>query len=171
MSFIDDNLMAGERVVYRTQLHWAIFIMPIVLTLTVVFAIIGIPWLVIIYIAYKSSEFAVTNKRVLIKVGLIRRESLETLLQKVEGIHVEQDILGRIFNYGTIIVKGTGGTSNPFKTICSPFEFRKIVQEQVEKSYGQQGATEVAGKVFCRHCGEASLKGSRFCSRCGKEMA
>jgi len=83
------------------------------------------------WLAWISSEFAVTNKRVLIKVGFIRRHSLELLLQKVEGIGVDQGILGRVFDYGTIIVTGTGGTKEPFKNIAAPLEFRKQVQSRV----------------------------------------
>ena len=95
------------------------------------FYLIALIWAVSAFISFKTSEFGITNKRVLIKVGFIRRNSLETLLTKVEGIQVNQGILGRIFNYGTIMVKGTGGTSNPFHKIEAPMEFRKKVQEQI----------------------------------------
>jgi uncharacterized membrane protein YdbT with pleckstrin-like domain len=81
------------------------------------------PW-----IRASSSEFAITNKRVLIKVGLVRRHSLELLLQKVEGIGVDQSILGRILGYGTITVSGVGGTKEAFRMISSPLEFRRQVQ-------------------------------------------
>jgi uncharacterized membrane protein YdbT with pleckstrin-like domain len=83
------------------------------------------------FINYSTSEFAVTNKRVLVKVGWIRRHSIETLLTKVEGIGVNQGILGRILGYGTIVVTGTGGTKEPFHKIDAPLEFRKRVQEQI----------------------------------------
>jgi uncharacterized membrane protein YdbT with pleckstrin-like domain len=76
----------------------------------------------------------VTNRRVLIKVGFIRRHSLELLLPKVEGIAVDQGILGRILGYGTIIVTGTGGTKEPFRNIIAPMEFRKMVQQQTSSS-------------------------------------
>lgn len=84
------------------------------------------------FIAFISSEFAVTNKRVIIKVGLIRRASLELLLKKVESIAVFQSILGRIFGFGRLVVKGTGGTRNSFYGVKNPIEFRKQVQTQVE---------------------------------------
>ena len=83
------------------------------------------------YITYSTSEFGVTNKRVLVKVGFIKRHSLETLLTKVEGISVDQGILGRILGYGSIVITGTGGTKEPFHKINAPFEFRKQVQEQI----------------------------------------
>ena len=79
-------------------------------------------------IHYASSEFAVTNKRVVIKVGFINRKTLEMVLTKVETIRVDQSILGRVLNYGTIVVTGTGGTNEPFTAIANPLEFRRQVQ-------------------------------------------
>lgn len=57
---------------------------------------------------YSASEFGVTNKRILAKVGWAKRRSLDMLLTKVEGIYVEQGILGKILGYGTVVVTGTG---------------------------------------------------------------
>lgn len=151
MGYIEQNLMQDERIRYQTKLHWIVFASPfflIVIGLVFVFSmrsdtpaglaifsslffLVGILLAVSRFIAYKSSEFAVTNKRVLIKVGFIRRHSLELLLQKVEGIGVDQGILGRIFGYGTIIVTGTGGTKEPFKNIGDPLAFRKHVQQNI----------------------------------------
>jgi uncharacterized membrane protein YdbT with pleckstrin-like domain len=82
-------------------------------------------------ITFITSEFIITNKRVIAKIGLIRRKSIEVLLNKVEGIQVNQGILARILGYGTITVGGTGGTKDPFKNIRSPIEFRKKAQEQI----------------------------------------
>ena len=81
-------------------------------------------------VQYLTSEFAVTNKRVLVKVGFISRHTLELLLSKVETIGVDQSILGRILGYGTIVVIGTGGTREPFKAIADPLGFRHQVQGQ-----------------------------------------
>lgn len=146
MGYIDENLINGERVVHRSKLHWIVFVGPIVFTIIafifftggeeiaavgIFFFLIAIIWAISAFISFKTSEFGITNKRVLIKVGFIRRNSLETLLTKVEGIQVNQGILGRILNYGTITVKGTGGTSNPFRKIEAPLEFREKVQEQI----------------------------------------
>jgi|TARA_B100002003_G_scaffold192211_1_gene181393 uncharacterized membrane protein YdbT with pleckstrin-like domain len=78
-----------------------------------------------------SSEFGVTSKRVMVKTGFISRTSLETLLTKVEGIGVDQSVLGRVLGYGSIVVSGTGGSKRPFKMIRHPLEFRRQVQEQI----------------------------------------
>src|SRR6266700_7309204 len=83
------------------------------------------------FVARRTSEFAVTNKRVLIKTGLIRCHSLETLLSKIESIGVTQGILGRLLDFGPIVVSGTGGSKEPFHRIADPMRFRRKVQEQI----------------------------------------
>jgi uncharacterized membrane protein YdbT with pleckstrin-like domain len=90
------------------------------------------------FIRRRSSEFAVTNKRVVVKVGLVRRHSTEILLRQVEGISVDQGMAGRIFNYGTIVVEGTGSDRTPYRGIGAPMKFRLAVQEQIEKSLSQR---------------------------------
>jgi uncharacterized membrane protein YdbT with pleckstrin-like domain len=143
MGFIDNSLMSGEKVIYRAKLHWIVFKWAIMLLFLAFFmmvdvgenAIGGFLLAAIVgafnFIKLKTSEMGVTNKRVLIKVGLIKRHSLETLLEKVEGIQVVQSALGRILGYGTIVVVGSGGTREPFSMIDNPMKFRKKVQEQI----------------------------------------
>lgn len=65
------------------------------------------------------------------KVGVIRRSSIELLLDKIGGLEVDQGILGRILGYGTVTVHGTGGTKSPFRNMEAPFEFRDGAQEQI----------------------------------------
>jgi len=148
MGYIDKNLTDGEQIIYRTKLHWIVFLGPIIFfalgifsvsdqkyaPLGGVFLFIAIIWALASSISRATSEFGISNKKVLIKVGWIKRNSLETLLPKVESIQVEQGILGRIFNFGTIIIRGTGGTHNPFKKMSDPLTFRKIAQEQINKT-------------------------------------
>jgi uncharacterized membrane protein YdbT with pleckstrin-like domain len=153
MGYVDKHLLEGEKVVYRARLHRIIFLPPLALAvLGLVVAvlvniylenreaagIVGAAFLIVAilvafprYIRYATSEFAVTNKRVIVKVGLIYRDTLELVLAKVETIGVDQTVLGRILNYGTITVTGTGGTKEPFKDIARPIEFRERVQSQL----------------------------------------
>ena len=146
MSYIEKNLMSGEKLMYQESLHWVIFL-PTAAWILVSFVLfaqgpdiapigaitisIGILTAISSFINYKTSEFGVTNKRVIVKVGFIRRNSLEVLLNKVEGIQVSQGIMGRILDFGSITVSGTGGSRDPFHKISAPLEFRKQVQEQV----------------------------------------
>jgi uncharacterized membrane protein YdbT with pleckstrin-like domain len=87
--------------------------------------------LVVLFPAYMqrfSSEFAVTNKRIIMKVGVLTTRSYELLLSKIEGIVVTQPLLGKMLGYGSIVVTGSGGTQEPFANIQGPLEFRRAVQ-------------------------------------------
>ena len=118
-SYVQNNLISGEQVIYEARLHWIIF-----LSLRCVFTLLILP-----LIDRWTSEFAITNKRVIMKVGLIRRKALEMNLSKIESVNVDQTIMGRIFGYGTITVIGTGGTRESFARISKPMEFRRVFQE------------------------------------------
>lgn len=146
MSYVENNLMSGERIVYQAKLHWVEFLWPIIWLVVAVlffasggdtagagglFILLAVLTGIASFINYSTSEFGITNKRVIVKVGLIRRKSLEVLLSKVESIQVNQGILGRILGYGSIVVIGTGGTKDPFHKISNPLEFRRKTQEQV----------------------------------------
>lgn len=80
-----------------------------------------------------ATEMAVTNRRVVIKTGLMSRKTIEMLLNKVESIEVSETTFGRMLGYGTIVMIGTGGTSDPFHQVAHPLEFRSQVQQQIEK--------------------------------------
>ena len=129
MGYVEQNLMAGEQVTHRTKLHWTIFV-----SLKALLTLFVSP-----LVARATSEFAVTNRRVIIKVGLVSRRTVELNLEKVESIGVEQTILGRILGYGTIVVVGTGGTKEPFLRIADPMGFRRAVNEATEALRGRTG--------------------------------
>ncbi len=78
---------------------------------------------------YHYSEYGITDKRILMKTGFIQRQSLELFLDKVESIKVDQSLLGRLLNFGGIIVVGTGGSHDRFFDIEDPLKFRKKTQE------------------------------------------
>jgi uncharacterized membrane protein YdbT with pleckstrin-like domain len=147
LSYIDNNLMNGEEVIYRAKLHWIVFFWPVVILAVAIvffssgraedvgmggtFLLVSMVLGLLSFINYKTSEFGVTNKRVIAKFGFIRRNSLEVLLNKVEGVQVNQGILGRILGYGSVAVSGTGGTRDPFPRISDPLKLRMRVQEQI----------------------------------------
>jgi membrane protein YdbS with pleckstrin-like domain len=77
------------------------------------------------------TEMAVTNKRVIVKTGLATRRSTEILLSRIESVVVDEPALGRVLGYGTVIVRGTGGTPEVFQKIQNPLKFREQVQSQI----------------------------------------
>ncbi len=146
MSYIDSNLLEGEQVIFRTRLHWLIYAGPVLFVVFVLVPaawlltlgswshyawvplVVGLPILLVAYIRRASSDFAVTNKRVMTKVGVFDTRSIELLLGKIEAIAVEQSFWGRLFGYGNIVITGTGGTKEAFSHIQAPLAFRNAVQ-------------------------------------------
>jgi uncharacterized membrane protein YdbT with pleckstrin-like domain len=142
MGYIESNLLPDEQVVYKATLHWKIFLKSFSTLVAGTFLLVVEPisaGIVIFiglllgsyaFIEYKTSEFGVTTKRVIIKMGLLRRKTLELLLRQVEAISVEQSVLGRIFGFGSLTLTGTGGVKEVFHNISSPLEFRRRIHGQ-----------------------------------------
>jgi len=151
MSYVEKNLIAGEKLVYRTGIHWSVLFWPFVFTVLVeaaalatlyfrrdlvivAAALIVAAAIPLIYAVLKrnATEIVVTNRRVMIKTGMFSRRSLEIMLPKVESIGIDESAFGRMLGYGSVMIHGTGGTPEPFAKIAHPSEFRKEVQQQID---------------------------------------
>ena len=118
-SYVDSVLVKGESVEYQAKLHWRIY-----WTAQAVFSL----WISPI-IRQMTSEFVITNKRVIMKTGLISRKTFEMNLHKIESVNVDQSFWGRILVFGTVSIIGTGGTRESFSDISKPLMFRRKFQE------------------------------------------
>jgi uncharacterized membrane protein YdbT with pleckstrin-like domain len=162
VSYIQKTLIAGESVLYRAHLHWVVLFWHALIgtLLTVVgvalltgafaasnrdhtsplFGAIGGGLLIAVGAAVitagilrrNATEIAVTNKRVLIKTGFFGRTTIEIFLSKIESVVVDESFLGKALGFGSVTVRGTGGTPERFDRIASPLEFRRQVQGQIE---------------------------------------
>lgn len=99
--------------------------------LSVACFVIGAALIFIGFLKRSATEMAVTNKRIIAKRGIANRRTIEILLSRVESVAVEEHPLGRILGYGTVIVRGTGGTPEVFQNIQHPLQFRTQVQTQI----------------------------------------
>ena len=153
MSYVDDNLAAGEQVLHRAKLHWGIFVSPGILLFIgfiiaiaagagvgggggaflalVILLLFAIP-IIRALLVYLTTEFAVTSRRVITKRGFIKRQTLELNHNRVEGLALDQGVIARIFNAGTITVNGTGGTGQKIPFIIRPMEFRRNALEVID---------------------------------------
>ena len=142
-SYVNSHLDPGETVTYEGSLHWIVYLTPMLIlgagigvAISGLYAgglallVMGAISLLIAWVRQISSEFAVTNRRVIIKTGFLSRRTIELNMSKVESVQVDQDIFARLLNYGTIILIGTGGTKEPFQLINDPMAFRHAVQLQ-----------------------------------------
>jgi len=137
-SYIEEALVKDEKIVHIGHISlWSLWhIIALGLLLLPAFGI-GLIFLVIAYVRYKSVELAVTTKRLIVKHGFVRRQTVEINLNRVESIQVEQGLLGRLFNFGTLIVAGTGTSHAPLTGIAEPMGFRKAF---IEAQDGGKGA-------------------------------
>jgi uncharacterized membrane protein YdbT with pleckstrin-like domain len=150
MSYVDKVLQPGEVVLGTTRLHWFIYLRPLFLILvaaaifvasgavtpdTQVFfwigaaglAVVGVLHLFSAWIKRLSTELAVTDRRVIHKTGFFSRQTQEMNREKVESVDVRQSFAGRIFGYGTVLVRGIGSTWEPFANIADPLTFRSNI--------------------------------------------
>lgn len=149
MGYVERHLLPGERVVYKTRLHWILFTGPVAVSVagaalalwlrrwseaSPVWAVgaalflVGLGWFIVRYVELRTSEFAVTSTRLIMKVGLVSRHTTELLLSKVESIAVDQGLVARLLNFGDLTVTGTGGAREAFRTVNDPIGFRNHVQ-------------------------------------------
>ena len=149
--YIDDILQPGEKVLYSTNAHW-IFYLPAILawivalillilsrqttiegvvllclTASGLVALLALYWTLRGWFHRWTIETDVTNFRVVHKTGFITRKTFEMSLDKVESVDVDQTILGRIFNYGNVTIRGVGEGIEKIETIASPLAFRNSI--------------------------------------------
>ncbi|MCU1448516.1 MAG: hypothetical protein JWP02_686 [Acidimicrobiales bacterium] len=199
-SYIDEHLLDGEDVVYRTSMStrgalFAAYVFaafgllflllgiaaPAFVALAILFLLIALVIAAVRWVQIRFAEFGVTDRRVLIKTGFLNRRSFETILTKVEGIGVQQNLLGKWLDYGTIVVTGTGGSREKFEYISDPFEFRKHVQGEISAGDDERrpasrrvvaSARQTSqGRKFCSSCGTPVSATAQFCESCGTALA
>jgi len=149
MRYVRRVLQPGETIVYSTKLHWRVYIQAILLVIAciiitgaavatndnqgislafgiaaVIFALLALSAGLRAFIRRATTELAVTDHRVIYKSGLLPRHTIEMNRDKVESVDVDQSLLGRILGYGTVVVRGTGGSLEPIRNISDPLSFR-----------------------------------------------
>lgn len=161
MSYVEKHLVSGETLQYETKLHWvvmlshaalatflvaagiALFALSVTTRRSIgpnanllialgVAAVLGAAILLVAGAIKRSATvMALTNKRIIIKTGIATRRTIELLLPKIESIVVEEPAMGRVLGYGTVMIRGTGGTPEVFEKIARPLEFRERVQSEL----------------------------------------
>ena len=132
-SYIDKILIDGEKVVHRARLSlWSMFWLILFGVLLLPVFGLGLIFLLRAWLVYRTTELAITNKRIVSKTGIISRAVMELRLDKIESIQVEQGMLGRILNFGAVMIAGTGGDKTPIESIAEPLLFQKYFMSAVD---------------------------------------
>ena len=150
MSYVQKILEPGEIVTHVTRTHWRVYLPAAVLLLLGIAALVSssyvapdlasVPqiaaaalillaaasWLPA-FVRRRTTELAVTNRRIIFKSGLFRRHTMEMTMSKVESVDVDQSIIGRLLGFGTVTIRGTGGGIEPMRNIAGTIAFRNHV--------------------------------------------
>jgi uncharacterized membrane protein YdbT with pleckstrin-like domain len=146
--YIDRILQPGEKIIESSRIHWIIYVPAVAVLLvgllaliaaignsnalgwTLVFVaclVVGSIWMFLAWFTQWTTEIDVTNRRIVYKRGFIWRHTVEMNMDKVESVDVDQSILGRMFDYGDVTIRGTGIGLEPISNIEAPLEFRNRV--------------------------------------------
>jgi len=129
VSYIDESLIEGETILHRARVSWWSQFGFVLLGILLLVVVVGLFFLIYAWIQVRSTEIAITNRRVIAKFGFVKRHTVEINLDKVEALRVEQGFLGRILNYGTILISGAGTSVAPMPDIADPLVFRRKFME------------------------------------------
>lgn len=141
--YVDENLIRGEQVIYRGKLSAWAFGGRIALGILLIPVVVGIFILAGVWIWMISAELAITNKRVITKFGWIRRDTIEINLGKVESLQVDQTVWGRVWNYGSMQINGTGTSHAPIYGVADPLTFRRMFMEAQDQAMHEPAARTV----------------------------
>lgn len=134
--YVDRNLIRGERVLHRGALSAWAFAGRIALGIVLLPVVVGVLILAGVWIWMSTTEVAITNKRVIVKIGWLRVHTFEMAVGKVESVEIEQPFLGRLANFGSIQINGTGTSHAPIHGVVDPFGFRqKFMQAQDDAAH------------------------------------
>lgn len=132
-SYIETVLGAGERVLHQGRVSaWSQFWLWLGGAILLPAFGIGLILWGIAWIRMRTTELAVTNRRVIAKFGLVRRDTIEIQVARIESVQVHQSVAGRVLNFGTIVFAGAGQPQVSIPQIAAPLNFRKAVVEAQE---------------------------------------
>src|SRR5215218_667000 len=149
MSYVREVLQPGEEIRFRTNVYWFVYLPAMVmfvlgiafalwytaaasqhlmlLILSGLSAVTGVLLFIPAWLKRFGTEIAVTDRRVIYKTGLVQRDTTEINRAKIESVDVSQSILGRVFDFGTLTIRGTGETIEALRNIASPLQFRNAI--------------------------------------------
>ena len=129
MSYIEESLSAGEKVEGLFKLHWFAWL-PMWAWIILGIPTIGLTWLIALYefLRLRFTEQGVTNKRVILKRGIISRKTEEMKLTSIETVEIDQGVWGRLFGFGTVKVTGRGISDVVYQGVADPMAVKRQIE-------------------------------------------
>ena len=133
MNYIENNLSKQEVITKRVELSKIGLVIPSFFLLVSLIMPLFLILAIYLIVEFFTTEQAVTNKKVITKVGVISKKTTEIRLVKAENVSIKQNLLGLIFNYGKVIVTGTGGSQCVFRLVSNPVEVKNEIDDLLDK--------------------------------------
>ncbi len=134
-SYVEGTLIKDEKIIYEGKTSiWSLLPLIVLGFIFIGFFGIGNLFWIAAALRHITTELAFTNKRVIAKFGFISRRTIELNLTKVESVQVNQGILGRVFNFGTLVISGAGNPQAPIPGISNPMTFRRSFMEYQDQA-------------------------------------
>ncbi len=136
--------MENQQVVYQARLHWILFVWPISFLVfsawlgttfpsfqevSLVFMLVGLIWSVLMWLTYQFSSLTIKKKQVVLRTGILVRQTIDVPLSKIESIDIRQSIIGSLFKYGSLVITGTGGTRQSMGYVARPLTCRRHIEQ------------------------------------------
>lgn len=145
--------MSKQPIIHQAKLHIIIFFWPLVMVIAAIYASFHLPqhlqqlrdplyfiagfgglWIIMTWVTYQFSSVTIKSKRVILRTGLIVRQTIDIPLDKIESIDIRQSIIGSLFKYGELTITGTGGTRNVINYLCKPLACRRVIEQQMHNN-------------------------------------
>ncbi|MBA2709072.1 MAG: PH domain-containing protein [Tatlockia sp.] len=136
--------MEDSDIVYFARLHWILFLWPVVLIclamiigieftqlkeVALLFVVFSLVWIGMTWITYHFSSLTIKKKQVILRTGMLVRQTIDIPLGKIETIDIRQSLFGSMFKYGTLIITGTGGTRHMIDYLDKPLTCRRYIEQ------------------------------------------
>lgn len=140
------DTMTERSTIYLSRLHWIIFFWPVVLFIvtlylatrypefkepSLVFAGAALIWIFMTWVRYFFSSLTIKQNQVILRTGIIIRQTIDIPINKIESIDIRQSIIGSIFRYGSVVITGTGGTKHLITYLHRPLTCRRYIEQQM----------------------------------------
>ena len=136
--------MDNQQVIYQARLHWVLFVWPILFLIgsaclgirfqsfhqvSLFFMVLGLIWCGLAWLTYRFSSLTIKNKQIILRTGILVRQTIDVPMSKIESIDITQSIIGSLFKYGSIVITGTGGTRQSMTYISRPLTCRRHIEQ------------------------------------------
>jgi len=129
MRYIDESLADGEIILRRGKFPAVFWVGAWAALILLGIIVVGVFIFLAAAIHMWTTDFAVTNRRVVLKRGWLNRRTQELAVENVEGVSLDQSIIGRLFGFGRVIVTGTGDATIVFPPTSHPIDFRRAIEQ------------------------------------------